>query len=558
MKRRVVLALAVAGLAWAQNPPAYQQFPDCNVALTLNDAILNSPTFDNRQVGCTYWVLVYGYDNGPVGNFTITLQSAPTVAGAPGVWVTFDGQVVSGLNPNTFSGGSYQFQAGGLQPWVRVLATPIGLGQTIKGFLYGWKTRPGAGSGAPVTAFIGDGANLDAFSRLRTSNSVTLFDSQQEYGLNPYLWETVTANGGTVAYTANLTSSVLTVTGVNASRALATSRQYVRYQPGKSQLIIMTGVLGTAGDNNSRRIGQYDGANGLFFQSSQTGVSVVQRSTVAAVFTELVTGQASWNIDKFDGTGPSGITLDVTKTQIFVIDYQWLGSGRVRFGLDVEGRIFYCHQIFHANVNSNVYIAAANLPLRAENVNTAVSTLGTQMQFVCATAISEGGFETERGYVFSASNGNATLATTGTALRPALCIRPRLLFNTKPNRGSVVIEDAGVTSGGNLYWGLAYYSAPTGGTFQPVNANSIVETDGQSVAATVLSTGFGSMGTIAYQAIGGGALATNRETIVTAVVSKYPITIDSAAAVADNVCIFVQSLTGNVNFSAWMVWRELY
>jgi hypothetical protein len=557
MRKRILFwTLVASGFIWGQNPPAYQQFPDCNVAFTLSGTVAHSAVFDNRQVGCTYWVLNTNVDSGSATGSVLVLEYAPTSAGAPGVFATFP--VVSGDNPHTFdTDTSDQIQVFGLQPWIRVSYTAA-LASVVKGNLIGWKIRPGAGSGLPVTAFIGDGANLDAFSRLRTSNGVTLFDSQQEYSLSPFLWTTITANSGTATYTANISATKLATTGANASRAVVQSRQYIRYQPGKGQLVIVTGVLGTAGDNNSRRIGQFDDANGLFFSVDQNGAAVNLRSTVAGVLTTTRIGQADWNLDRFDGTGPSGVTLNTTRTQIFIIDYQWLGVGRIRYGLDVNGRIYYCHQIFNANNQNNVYMASANLPVRAENVNTAASTVGTEMQLICATVTSEDGFENDRGYVFSASNAGTTIATTGTTLRPALCIRPRLLFNTKPNRGQIVIEDAGITVGANLYWGLAYYSTPAGGTFVAVQTGSITETDGQSVAGTVLSTTFGTLGTIAYQSISSGPANANRVPVSVQIVNKFPITISADGATADNVCIFVQSLSGNVQWSAWLVWRELY
>lgn len=43
---------------------------------------------------------------------------------------------------------------------------------------------------------LGDSANLDGFSRLRTSDPDTVFDSTFQYDLQPLLYEQVTANGG--------------------------------------------------------------------------------------------------------------------------------------------------------------------------------------------------------------------------------------------------------------------------------------------------------------------------------------------------------------------------
>lgn len=79
--------------------------------------------------------------------------------------------------------------------------------------------------------------------------------------------------------------------------------------------------------------------------------------------------QSAWNVDKLDGTGASGITVDPTKSQIFVFDFEWLGVGRVRTGLVVDGKIYYFHYFSHANVTNVVYMSTPNLPLRYELEN---------------------------------------------------------------------------------------------------------------------------------------------------------------------------------------------
>ena len=78
--------------------------------------------------------------------------------------------------------------------------------------------------------------------------------------------------------------------------------------------------------------------------------------------------QSEWNIDKMDGTGPSGYNADFTKMQMFFIDYSWYGAGAVRFGLrGTDGEIKYCHKIVNNNVNSEAYMRSGNLPARYES-----------------------------------------------------------------------------------------------------------------------------------------------------------------------------------------------
>jgi hypothetical protein len=80
------------------------------------------------------------------------------------------------------------------------------------------------------------------------------------------------------------------------------------------------------------------------------------------------TTQADFNIDKLDGTGPSGYNLDVTKMQMFYIDYTWYGAGFVRWGVrGPRGNVIYCHKVQNNNVNTEAYMRSGNLPARYES-----------------------------------------------------------------------------------------------------------------------------------------------------------------------------------------------
>jgi hypothetical protein len=78
--------------------------------------------------------------------------------------------------------------------------------------------------------------------------------------------------------------------------------------------------------------------------------------------------QSSWNIDKCDGTGPSGYNIDLTKMQMFYIDYSWYGAGFIRWGFrGPDGNVIYCHKIPNNNVNTEAYMRSGNLPARYES-----------------------------------------------------------------------------------------------------------------------------------------------------------------------------------------------
>ena len=85
---------------------------------------------------------------------------------------------------------------------------------------------------------------------------------------------------------------------------------------------------------------------------------------------ETVWDQEEWNLDRCDGTGKSGYTIDVTKMQMFYMDYSWYGAGFIRWGFrGTDGNVIYVHKIPNNNTNTEAYMRSGNLPARYE-VNT--------------------------------------------------------------------------------------------------------------------------------------------------------------------------------------------
>ena len=83
---------------------------------------------------------------------------------------------------------------------------------------------------------------------------------------------------------------------------------------------------------------------------------------------DVKTPQSQWNIDKCDGTGPSGYNIDLGRMQMFYIDYSWYGAGFIRWGLrGIDGNVFYVHKIANNNVNAEAYMRSGNLPARYES-----------------------------------------------------------------------------------------------------------------------------------------------------------------------------------------------
>lgn len=91
--------------------------------------------------------------------------------------------------------------------------------------------------------------------------------------------------------------------------------------------------------------------------------------------------QSSFNMDRLDGTGPSGYTLDPLRMQMWYIDYSWYGAGAVRFGVkDQRGEVKYCHRISNSGRNTEAYMRSGNLPARYEvNTNWPYTTLAATL-----------------------------------------------------------------------------------------------------------------------------------------------------------------------------------
>jgi hypothetical protein len=86
--------------------------------------------------------------------------------------------------------------------------------------------------------------------------------------------------------------------------------------------------------------------------------------------------QSSWNLDPCDGTGPSGYNIELSKMQMFYIDYSWYGAGFVRWGIrGTDGNVQYVHKQPNNNINYEAYMRSGNLPARYESSTTPPVTL---------------------------------------------------------------------------------------------------------------------------------------------------------------------------------------
>ena len=397
---------------------------------------------------------------------------------------------------------------------------------------------------------IRDSANLDAFSRLRISQATALFAAQLTYDLAPILYEQITSGtGATITHDTTNRQALMTFSSTpTGGKSYMQTYEYFPYQPGKSQLIFITFNMIAAVADTLKFAGYSDGVNGIEFQLSGTTKQFIIYSGSSAG-NETVT-QSSWNIDKLDGTGASGITLDITKTQILIIDLQALYVGRVRVGFDIGGQVLYCHEFKHSNLIAYPYIQSANLPVRCGM--TCSGTVSTTMNFICSSVVTEGGLDDPNvfGYTFEANT--SVSATIGGV--PAMLLRPKTTFNGITNRARVAYIDVEVLNAGNqpVRWDLCVGQAITGGTWADVN------TTYSGVEVNTGATLSGSP-TIVIDAGWVSSSGSVHTTTNTSIIARYPITLNAAGAVRDlgTLALKLTSITGTQTCYVGIKYREI-
>jgi len=246
----------------------------------------------------------------------------------------------------------------------------------------------------PIVIGGGNGSTAyDAFGRLRTSTPYTLFDSKNILSKNSLFDESLTGSG-TVSYSSDKSTVSLNVTTASGDKVIRETKRVFSYQPGKSLLNLNTFIFNTAKTNLRQRVGYFEDNNGIILQQNNSEISFILRtSTTGTASDSNKITQANWNGDKLDGTGASGFTLDLTKTNIFFTDIEWLGVGSVRVGFVINGQFIVAHTFHNANSQTVVYMKTPNLPIRYEIENTGTTASSSVLQQICSTVMSEGGYE---------------------------------------------------------------------------------------------------------------------------------------------------------------------
>lgn len=392
---------------------------------------------------------------------------------------------------------------------------------------------------------------VDGFFRKRVSSPETIFDSKQVVDYSSYVWSDVQVSGSGTgsSYSANRASTSLSVSNTTAGVRVRQTKSNFNYQPGKSQLILTTFVMGAAATGITREVGLFNDQNGLFLRQTSSGVSVVVRSFVSGAAVDTATVQARWSEDPLDGTGPSGITLDLSKVQIFFVDFEWLGVGTVRFGFVIDGVPIYIHHAQQANLGASVYMSTPNLPVRFRLENGGTGAAAT-FETVCATVMSEGGAKSI-GIPFCAHRGATPLTTNSdTNLYPLVAIRYRSGVNAE--RTEVIPKSISIitTSTSAFRWVLLKNPTITGTAFSWSTISPAIEAATTMTNATTVSGGIDIISGYSFQTNEGGSIPIELPRD-----ERLGVTY---AGVSDFYVLAIQKVTGTLEpFYASINWTEI-
>lgn len=270
---------------------------------------------------------------------------------------------------------------------------------------------------------FGDNGSVDAFGKLRVSEPRTLLDSKFITGKAPYTFDEVLSGTASSTFIQGDSLIQLSTTNVN-DFAIRQTYTHFNYQPGKSIQAMFTGLFAPQ-TNIIKRIGLFQSSSaipylpydGIYLESSNGTISFHTHKTGGTAL-HLSAARADWNVDRLDGTGSSGLTIDFTKAQIITFDYEWLGLGRVRCGFMLGGKIYYVHYFDNINALTQPYISSPNHPVRYEIRQTGAGS-GVLKQ-ICSTVIIEGGEEDVGTSLTAELSAGISVDTT---MRPLIALR---------------------------------------------------------------------------------------------------------------------------------------
>lgn len=300
--------------------------------------------------------------------------------------------------------------------------------------------------GAAAVRFTEGQPILTSYGSLKTESEHQLGVYESSLGSYDDLFTIELSGGGVSNYDSTKSSMVLTADTNSGSSVKRTTNRYHYYLPGTSNLCRLSVACGDSGKTgNVRRWGLYDDNDGIYFELNGMALNVYIRSSTSGVVTNSIIPRAVWS-DKLDGTGISGMVLDVTKVNNYWADYSFSGAGRVRFGVyESNGNRLVAYTIAVGNSSPFPLIRTGTLPFRTENFNTVATGSSSELREVVLSISTEG---TPKDYTYWRSSDMEVYGVTATADTHLISIQSIPTISGKHNSVQVYPETLSVVASG--------------------------------------------------------------------------------------------------------------
>lgn len=336
----------------------------------------------------------------------------------------------------------------------------------------------------------------DPFGVALTSSKTSTMNFKPTWGASDLRYDkTTTGTGATIAET---NGELVLSTGTATSNVVTLkTKQIGQYQAGTEARFgigIRLGVMPTS--TEYFEWGYCGTTNGFLFGVDSTGVYVCRRT--GGVNTKVY--QTSWNVDVLDGTGPSGLTLDLTEGVICQCKFTWYGYGAIKFGFVLfnsktkEFVFVHCHTF---KVEDALSIVDPNQSLTMSAYNGATNTTsrslyvgGHQFEYF------DGGIQPQRRELAEVLIDYTTALDTN--WQPLIAVRKKATHGPSSRANSVAAYVTGyaVAGDGQLVTRLTYgattsnlaWAAPTGWTAAESAVETKLTTSGTALTTSV--TGF--------------------------------------------------------------------
>ena len=291
---------------------------------------------------------------------------------------------------------------------------------------------------------------------------------------DPDIFDEISSGTGSATHDPYLGLVKFEVGSDSGDQIIRQSKRVQRYLPGRQNEFGTTCIFGTPTIGVRRRVGMFDSDNGFFFEDAGTGTyrCVLRRNTITGVVEEAYE-RDSWNVDKLDGSGPSGINADPEMIQHMSMEYEWYGAGMIEWNFVIDNNKYPIHRILHANREDHTWSSKAALPIRYELTNFGGAS-GTHTFYQGAHSLSAEGTTTLLGRQESISN-----AITGKTLTTANTFYPMVAIRIKTDKlYAVAIPDefsAATLDNTNVFVRNIEGATITGGTWVSMDSDSPIE-----------------------------------------------------------------------------------